>query len=403
MEPCSRRGFLIRSLCGCGLAGIGHSARARILTTDLPPLIPAGYRPTEEEERSLWRQCDETERLIAASKLRLADEVLDKYIRGVMERLLGPRAAELRLYVLRNPDFNAAMAANGMLMVYTGLLARIRNEAQLAAVLGHESGHYLRKHQLQNWRTLKDRSSSAAVVEVLGLMTGIGILLAAGVNAGIALSLYGYSRELESEADAVGLKLLVAAGYPPESASEIWKQLIGERQASAAERQKRYRDKTTSVLSTHPPNEERMHNLQDTAAALADPAGLVRDARRQEWLAAMAPLRGSLLEEQVKLNDPGASLYLLQSLARDGWDGMLRYYEGEVYRLRGHAGDAALAAQSYASAVQLEDAPPEAFRQHGYALLRAGQVDDGRRALERYLVLLPQAPDADMVRFSLSH
>jgi Zn-dependent protease with chaperone function len=398
----SRRDFMMASLCGCALAGSGRDAQARILAIDLP-LVSAGYRPTEEEERSLWQACEDLERQVAASKLRLRDAALDGYIRGVMERLLGTRAAELRPYVLHNPDFNASMTPNGMLLVYTGLLARIRNEAQLAAVLGHESGHYLRRHSLQNWRKLKQRTASMAVVEVLGAFTGLGILLAGGINASLALSLYSYSRELESEADAVGLQLLTAAGYPPQAASEIWKQLIGERQASAAERHKAYRDSARSVLSTHPPSEERLHDLQDTAAALAAAADGGRDARRREWLQAAAPLRASLIEEQVKLNDPGASLYLLHSLAEDGWGGLLRYYEGEVYRLRAHAGDDALAAQDYAAAVQLEDAPPEAFRQHGYALLRAGQVDDGRRALQRYLELLPQSADADMVRFSLSH
>ena len=43
-----------------------------------------------------------------------------------------------------------------------------------------------------------------------------------------------------------------------------------------------------------------------------------------EFVVAIAPLRFALIDEQVKLNDPGASLYLLNSLAKDGWDGVLR-------------------------------------------------------------------------------
>ena len=46
-----------------------------------------------------------------------------------------------------------------------------------------------------------------------------------------------------------------------------------------------------------------------------------------------------LLQEQIYLNDPGASLYLLQNLATDGWTGLLRFNEGEVYRLRNAKGD----------------------------------------------------------------
>jgi Flp pilus assembly protein TadD len=109
-----------------------------------------------------------------------------------------------------------------------------------------------------------------------------------------------------------------------------------------------------------------------------------------------------LLEEQVKLNDPGGNLYLLQSLALDGWDGQLRYFEGEVYRLRARDGDEARATQAYAAAVTLDNAPPEAHRAHGYALIRAGQREAGQQALRRYLELAPQAADAEMVRFTLS-
>jgi regulator of sirC expression with transglutaminase-like and TPR domain len=73
-----------------------------------------------------------------------------------------------------------------------------------------------------------------------------------------------------------------------------------------------------------------------------------------------------------------------------------------VYRLRGEAGDEARATQAYAAAVRSDNAPAEAFRAHGYALLRAGQREAGREALTRYLQLAPAAADADMVRFSLS-
>ena len=109
-----------------------------------------------------------------------------------------------------------------------------------------------------------------------------------------------------------------------------------------------------------------------------------------------------LLDDQVKLNDPGASLYIIRNLAKDGWNGLLRFYEGEVWRLRGARGDSALAGQSYAAAVAFPDAPPEAWRAHGYPLLKDGRRDEGKAALNRYLSLAPNAPDAAMVRYSLS-
>ena len=61
----------------------------------------------------------------------------------------------------------------------------------------------------------------------------------------------------------------------------------------------------------------------------------------------------------------------------------------------------ALAGQSYASAITFADAPPEAWRAHGYQLLKDGRRDEGKAALSRYLSLAPRAPDAAMVRHSL--
>ena len=79
-----------------------------------------------------------------------------------------------------------------------------------------------------------------------------------------------------------------------------------------------------------------------------------------------------LLDDQVKLNDPGASQYLIETLAQDGWNGLLRFYEGEVWRLRNRPGDESRAAQSYAAAVAYPDAPADAWRWHGISLMKAG-------------------------------
>ena len=61
------------------------------------------------------------------------------------------------------------------------------------------------------------------------------------------------------------------------------------------------------------------------------------------------------IDEQIKLNDPGASLYLINSLTQDGWDGSLRYFEGEAYRMRDQPGDQERASTAYAQAVALNN------------------------------------------------
>jgi Zn-dependent protease with chaperone function len=388
-------------------------ARAHVLPTDLTPLVDVDYEPVDADERGMWQSMEQIEETIQASPQLLNAPDLQGYTGGIVERLMGRETPDLRIYLMRSALFNASMFPTGMMVVNTGLMARVRNEAQLAAVLGHETGHYYRKHSIERYRSLRHTTAAMAwvgAVANLGAgMYSVGpngsrdwIYTAQGINTLVTMAVFQMSRSQEEEADAYGVSLMARSGYSPDAASQIWKQLIDERKASAKERDKRYRDRSASLLSTHPPTEDRMKNLADTATSLA--ARSIQDTSdgRAEWLAAVAPHRAMLLDEQVKLNDPGASLYLVESLAQDGWNGLLRYNEGEIYRLRAAAGDREKAAIAYAAATALPDAPAEAWRAHGYAQLKAGNVEDGRNALSRYLAMNPEANDVGVVRYTLN-
>ena len=385
-------------LCAC-MASPGQAA---VLPTDLEPKVGANYQPSGPEERDIWQSLDRVEEAIRTSPQRLIAPELEAYTRRVVERLIGRPAPDLRIYLMCDAMPNAAVLPNGMMIVNTGLLARVRNEAQLAAVLGHEAGHYFRRHSLDLYRDTRRNSAlaSAAASPINAFSDNYG-----GwnfINHAIRMSGFRFSRDLESEADAYGLMLMARAGYPPRAASEIWGQLVDERRASAAARHKHYLDGTSSALSTHPPTENRTINLADTANYLAGKADLSGSEDRGEWEAVIRPYQAMLLHEQVYLNDPGASLYLLETLAKDGWTGLLRFNEGEVYRLRNANGDDLKAAATYAAATALADAPAEAWRAHGYALLKAGNKSGANEALQRYLAMKPDAAEAAMIRSSLT-
>ena len=377
-------------------------AQAAILPTDLEAKVGANYQPADADERAIWQSLARLEAGIRTSPQRLVAPELDAYIRGVIERLIGRPAPDLRIYVMRDASLNAAMLPSGMMIVNTGLLARVRDEAQLAAVLAHEAGHYFRKHSLDLYRA--ERRRSAALVASTGSASYAVDSNNAWsmINQAVLMSSSRFSRDLESEADAYGLTLMARAGYRPRAALAMWQQVIDERRASAAARQKHYRDLTNAELSTHPPTQGRMANLADTADYLAGKHGPVASSGNDEWAAVVQPYQAILLREQIYLNDPGASLYLLESQAKKGWTGLLRFDEGEVYRLRNAKGDTLKAASAYAAATALADAPPEAWRAHGYALLKAGRGAEGHEALNRFLALDPQAPDAGMIRFAMT-
>jgi predicted Zn-dependent protease len=396
-----QHGLPIALLCAC----MTSLARAAILPTDLEARIGADYQPVDADERAIWQNLQGVEEAIRTSPQRLIAPDLEAYTRRVVERLIGRPAPDLRIYLMRDASFNAAMLPTGMMIVNTGLLVRVRNEAQFAAVLGHEAGHYFRKHSLDRYRDIRHKSERSAAVVAAGGMTGIGHRAIdpswSLIYQATLMSIFKFSRGQESEADAYGLMLMARAGYPPRAAFAMWEQLVDERRASAAARDKRYRDGTSSALSTHPPTEGRITDLTDTADHLAAKGELPGGEGRDEWAAAIRPYLAMLLQEQIYLNDPGASLYLLANLAQAGWTGLLRFNEGEVYRLRNAKGDDLKAAAAYAAATALADAPPETWRAHGYALLKAGNRAEAYRALNRYLAMKPDAPDAAMIRFTL--
>ena len=181
--------------------------------------------------------------------------------------------------------------------------------------------------------------------------------------------------------------------------SETWDQLIAELDASARYRRKKHRDRRISLLETHPLPETRRADLNVSAAEVSVP-GRVYDDGHARYVKAISAIRPMLLDDQVKLNDPGASQYIVETLALDGWNGLLRFYEGEVWRLRNSSklGDETRAAQGYAAAVAYPDAPPDAWRWHGIMLLKSGKRLEAHAAFARYLQLAPNAPDAALVR-----
>jgi predicted Zn-dependent protease len=398
----SRRSLLLGGGVAAAALATG-TAQARIRPQDMQPLVGPGFKPTDRDEQGLWQLMERAEEEIAGSNLLIKDPKLTGYLGDLIGTVGGPAAKDFRIYLAHIPEFNAMMFPSGFAVVFTGLLLRMRNEAQLAGVIAHEAGHFLRRHMIRSWRDQRRKSDIFAIGTMLAGVGGAGAGVYLGdyvqlAQLGTLLSLFQYSRAMEAEADAMGVKLLAENGYPPIEMATVWRQLIGEEDASARYRTKRRR--RGSLFDTHPSPDARFADLKISAAEVTVP-GARYDDRRARYLQTIGAIRPTLLDDQVKLNDPGASQYLLQTLAQDGWNGLLRFYEGEVWRLRNRPGDDARAAQSYAAAVVYPDAPADAWRWHGISLMKAGRTVEAKAAFARYLAMKPDAPDAAWVRQSI--
>jgi predicted Zn-dependent protease len=159
---------------------------------------------------------------------------------------------------------NAFVLPGGKIAVYTGIFPIAKNEAGLAAILGHEVTHALARHGAE-------RMSRGLIAQLL--LTGVDVALAGGragtgtrravmqalgLGAQVGL-LLPFSREHESEADYIGLLLAAQAGYDPREAVPVWEWMeqVGEAQPP-------------EFLSTHPSHGTRIADLQSWMAEALD-------------------------------------------------------------------------------------------------------------------------------------
>lgn len=208
----------------------------------------------ESEEGGLWAIMDREETKLRRSPFAIRDENLRKYLTQITCDLGGEHCPDIRVHLLRTPQFNASMAPNGMMQVWSGLMLRVENEAQIAAVLGHEIGHYYGKHTLIRLQDLKGKAAAAAVLSMFGLVGALGGLAVLG-------SAMAFSRDQETEADQIGQNLLGKAGYPLNETALIWTGLSDELKAGSQ------KDLATdkSMFASHPAISERIDMLQKSA------------------------------------------------------------------------------------------------------------------------------------------
>ena len=370
---------------------------ASALAADKRPPLPTytqAYTPTTVDERGIWMEADERERRQRDSRSLVKDPALNAYVRGVLCRTVGEdRCRSVRLYIDEVPAFNAYMTPNGAMVVWTGLLLRVRSEAELGAILGHEFGHFELRHTLKDFKSHRTGTDLMAWASIL-------VRNSADFQYAVVGQLYAFSRDQEREADMTGFQYLARSQYPSSAAADVWEHAMGEADATAIGRRGRAQHKyVAGVFATHPTDLARATYLRAASIEAHDVKPPVVDTHQ----AAMAKWLPIFLNDQIKLNDFGGSEYLLANLAEGtGWTTPLLCARGDLYRERGNPRDLVSAAQFYQEAIAEGDAPPEAYRGLGLALLRSQQVPEGQAALATYLRLKPAATDAALIATLIS-
>lgn len=220
-------------------------------------------RQADQAYRQTLRQAQ------AAGRLNRNPEQLER-VRTIAHRLIATTGVfrsdapgwHWEVNVLASKEVNAWCMPGGKMAVYAGLLDRLQpTDDELAAVIGHEIAHALREHG----RERAGQSAGVGVVAaiagaVLGASSGVEPALGRGVfeTVGDFAFMRPNSREVETEADRIGVEMAARAGYDPYAAIGLW-QKMG--QASDGE--------PPPWLSTHPSHASRIADLRRYAERVA--------------------------------------------------------------------------------------------------------------------------------------
>ena len=226
---------------GTGLAGSGCATNP---VTKQPDFVLM----SEEQEISIGREMN-PDILKQYGDYPAAE--LQNYVSSVGKRLADVSDRPdlfFHFRVVNTPVVNAFALPGGYIYVTRGLLAYANSESELAGVLGHEIGHVTARHAVRQY-------SKAASYSIA---TGIASILVPGVSnfgqiadiAFLAIS-NGYSRDYEREADRLGVKYALKAGYDPKAVSTFLHTL---ELLDTMKGQKTYH----SLFATHPKTEERV-------------------------------------------------------------------------------------------------------------------------------------------------
>ena len=364
-------------------------------------VLPASY---EGEEAQFMAMASQEVAQIKQQLKKLDDPELQGYVERV-GRSLVPKWVDQQLTftftLVAEPSLNAFALPDGTVVVHSGLVAALENEAQLAAVLGHEIAHATHRH---GYRGFKDQQGKQKWFGLGSLVAGMvvgsqtdsaaaGLITGVGSQLALKAAVNGHGRKLEDEADVLGLYYMVQGGYDYMEAPEVWR--VFSRYVKDQNKVENW------FMSDHSTQQARIKNL--TKAINADYRGTVpRDKLRvgeEEHQKAVARLQqATALANYQKKEFAQAARSLQAQVDRNPQDAAARYNLGRVLWAQGGAQNAEAVLEHYAAAVQLDPTMAEPWRDIGVVFYELRDMRRAGMALDKYLQLAPNAPEAPKIR-----
>lgn len=305
---------------------------------------------------------------------------LSAFARPILEQA-GLSPATVRMILIENNTLNAFVAGGQNIFFHTGLLLQVKNPAELAGVIAHESGHIASGHLARMAAEFENASLQAMIGQILGLAVALG---AKSGDAGMAIStaaqsaalsgVLSHSRAQESAADQAGVRFLQGARLPVTGFMTFMEQLASQELLPESQQ--------SEYVRTHPISQDRvdfLENIVNTSGAGGSiPAGW--DARLKRL---QAKLEGYLFPDRV--------------LAKAGDDATARYAQTIAFYRKGQI-DRALPMIDRLIGEEPDNAYFHELK--GQMLFEHGRVNE---ALGPYAKAAAKAPDAGLIAAAYGH
>lgn len=210
---------------------------------------------------------------------------VNAYVSEIGQRLdaLSHRPNMPYSYRVLNANYvNAYTFPGGAMGVTRGIMVDMDDEAQLAALLGHELGHVNARHSAQRQGQTMIAQTVLVGVNAAAQNSGWAPLIGLGSQVGASALLANYSRSNEHEADALGQAYMVQAGYPATGMTRLHQMLVQEEQEAPST--------LATMFSSHPMSSERRDRAR-AAAETTYASSLKASVRRERFMDNTSPLR----------------------------------------------------------------------------------------------------------------
>lgn len=316
------------------------------------------------------------------------DPELTRYVQEVGQKLASVSDRELpyEFVVLNNSVPNAWALPGGKIAINRGLLTEFDNEAELAAVLGHEIVHAAARHGAKGVERGMLLQGAIITTGLLARDSDYAGLILGGAQLAAGLLSQKYGRDAERESDQYGTQYMSRAGYDPKAAvslQEVFVRLSSNKSP----------DWISGLFASHPPSQERVENNKRTAAALP-PGGKLNRKRYQQKIAHIKRTKPAYEahdkgRKALKDGDVQQAITLARKAIK---------IESREAQFHGLLGDALFSQERYRRAlphynraITLQDRFFHYYVQRGVTHDKLDNAQSAREDLERSTKLLPTA------------